>query len=98
MYNALTEIVYRMPLDKCRSDFEYEVSTSPMHFNVEQNKDSPNERESEVRLEPRSDFINMFLLEKSHGQRVSVPQPNDRVCPPPEGTIALYEKPFKFGF
>ena len=98
MYNALAEIVYRMPLNEYRRNSKYGVSTSPVHSNVEWDKDSPNGRASEVRLESRTDFINTFLPKKPHGWRVSLSQPDDRVCLLPKGKIALYEKLFKFGF
>ena len=65
---------------------------------MEWDKDSSNGKASDVRPESRTDFINIFLPEKPHGWRVSLPQKDDRVCLLPDGKITLYEKSFQFGF
>ena len=67
MYNALVEVAYRLPLDEYRPDSEYEMSSSPIHSNVEWDKDSPNGRASDVRLGFRIDFIKTLLPKKLHG-------------------------------
>ena len=67
MYNALAEVTYRLSLDKYGPDSTYETSSSPIHYTMEWDKDSPNGRSNEVTPKSRTNFIKMFLQERPQG-------------------------------
>ena len=75
MYNALAEIVYRLPLDEYTSDSKYGILTSSIFTLVKWDSESPIGISSEVDLEDRKKldpedkkkFVNTFMLEKPRG-------------------------------